>query len=171
LRSLQRALNKDDHSRRILPSDNEAPPLFSGDESDDDTQAGYIYVLRSLSDHPFIAANRDVIHKIGVTGGEVKSRIGNTKNDPTYLLAEVEIVETYKLANLNPRRLEKVLHEFFAQARLDVELLDRFGGSVEPREWFLAPLPMIRKAIQMLIEGNIEGLRYDPEKADIVRDE
>lgn len=170
LRSLQRALNKDERSRRILASDNEAPPLFSDDENDDDTQSGYIYVLRSLSDNPFIADNREVIHKIGVTGGDVKKRIANAKKDPTYLLADVEVVETYKLANLNPKRLEKLLHQFFADARLDVELHDRFGGSVEPREWFLVPLPVIRKAIQMLIKGDIEGARYESAKADIVCD-
>lgn len=167
LRSLQRALNKDESSRRILASDNEAPPLFSDDENDDDTQSGYIYVLRSLSDNPFIADNRDVIHKIGVTGGDVKKRIANAKKDPTYLLADVEVIETYKLANLNPKRLEKLLHQFFAEARLDVELHDRFGGSVEPREWFLVPLPVIQKAIDLLVNGQLEGKRYDPKIADI----
>ncbi len=72
LRSLQRALNKDKASRRITEPD--FGPLFSRAEEEDDLATGYIYVLRSKSDHPFVAEHRSVIHKIGVTGGDVKSR-------------------------------------------------------------------------------------------------
>ena len=58
-------------------------------------------MLRSKSDHPTIAANRDVIHKIGVTGGVVETRIANAKLDPTFLMAEVEVIATYELYNIN----------------------------------------------------------------------
>jgi hypothetical protein len=167
LRSLQRALNKDKASRRITEPD--FGPLFSGEESEDDLPTGYIYVLRSKSEHPFVAEHRSVIHKIGVTGSDVKSRITNAKKDPTYLLADVEIVATFKLANINRKRLEALLHKFFAKARLDLELKDRFGSQVEPREWFLIPLTVIEEAIQKLIEGTISDYQYDPQKAEIVR--
>lgn len=166
VRSLQRALNKDKASRRI--TDPDLGPLFSDDEEEDDLPAGYIYVLRSKSEHPFVAENRSVIHKIGVTGGDVKSRIGNAKKDPTYLLADVEIVANFKLANINRKRLESLLHRFFATARLDFELKDRFGFQVEPREWFLVPLPVIEEAIQKLMDGTIENFRYDPESARLI---
>ncbi len=126
LRSLQRALNKDKASRRITEPD--LGPLFSDAEEADDLPTGYIYVLRSKSEHPFIAEHRSVIHKIGVTGGDVKSRIVSAKKDPTYLLADVEIVATFKLANINRKRLEALLHKFFGKARLDLELKDRFGS-------------------------------------------
>jgi hypothetical protein len=166
LRSLQRALNKDKTSRRITASD--FGPLFSEKVEADDLPTGYIYVLRSKSEHPFVAQNRSVIHKIGVTGGEVKSRIAHAKKDPTYLLAEVEIVATFKLANINRKRLEALLHKFFGSARLDLELKDRFGSQVEPKEWFLVPLPVIEEAIEKLMQGSIENFRYDPETARIV---
>jgi hypothetical protein len=98
LRSLIRAMYKDETSRFI--TDTDQGPLFSGDlADDDDDQSGTIYVLRSQSDHPTIAANREVIHKIGVTGNDVKIRIANAKNEATFLLAGVEVVATYKLAN------------------------------------------------------------------------
>lgn len=129
---------------------------------------GFIYVLRSKSENPFIAQNRTVIHKIGVTGGDVKSRIGGAKKDPTYLLADVEIVATFKLANINRKRIEALLHKFFSKARLDLELKDRFGGQVEPREWFLVPFPVIEEAIQKLMDGTIENFRYDPASARVV---
>jgi len=166
LRSLQRALNKDKNSRRI--SDPNLGPLFSSAEEEDDLPTGYIYVLRSKSDHPFVAQNRLVLHKIGVTGGDVKARIANAKKDPTYLLAEVEIVATFKLANINRKRLEALLHKFFGKARLDLELKDRFGFQVEPREWFLVPLAVIEEAIEKLKDGTIENFRYDPESARLV---
>jgi T5orf172 domain len=166
LRSFQRALYKDKTSRRISTPDH--GPLFSQEEDEGDSHSGFIYVLRSRSDHPFISANREVIHKIGVTGGEVKKRIANARKDPTFLLAEVEIMETYKLANIDRSRLERLLHRFLAPARLDLELKDRFDFGIEPQEWFLAPLPVIREVIERLMDGSIENCRYDPKSAQIV---
>ncbi|HEY8747751.1 MAG TPA: hypothetical protein VIM11_07245, partial [Tepidisphaeraceae bacterium] len=90
LRSLQRALYKDERNRRVLKPDVEAASLFSDAIEEGDLATGWIYVLRSQSEHPFVAQNRDVLHKIGVTGGDVKSRVANAKKDPTYLLADVE---------------------------------------------------------------------------------
>lgn len=167
LRSLQRALNKDKASRRLITPD--LGPLFSGEAEDGDLAAGFIYVLRSLSDDPFIAENRTVIHKIGVTGSDVKTRIANARKDPTYLMADVEIVATYKLANINRKRIESLLHGFFSPARLDVELKDRFGSHVEPREWFLVPLPAVQEAIQKVIDETIDDFIYDPKAAQLLR--
>lgn len=166
VRSLQRALNKDKASRRI--TDPDLGTLFSDDAEEDDLPTGYIYVLRSKSEHPFVAKNRSVIHKIGVTGGHVKSRIAKAKKDPTYLLADVEIVATFKLANINRKRLEALLHKFFASARLDLELKDRFGSQVEPREWFLVPLPAIEGAIERIKAGNVSDFQYDPKTAGLI---
>ena len=165
LRSLQRALNKDKASRRITTPD--LGPLFSQGEAEDDVQTGYIYVLRSQSEDPFIAEHRSVIHKIGVTGSDVKKRIANAKKEPTYLLADVEIVATYKLANINRTKLEALLHKFFDSARIDVELHDRFGISVQPREWFLVPLEVIEEVIEKLQKGTLDQFQYDPKTASL----
>lgn len=165
VRSLQRALNKDKASRRITEPD--LGPLFSDEEEEGDQQTGSIYILRSMSEHSFVAEHRSVIHKIGVTGGDVKARIANAKKDPTYLLSGVEIVATFKLSNINRKKLEALLHKFFGSARLDLELKDRFGSQVEPKEWFLVPLDAIEEAIQKLKEGSIGSFRYDSKKAQI----
>jgi T5orf172 domain len=168
LRSLQRALNKDKASRRITNPDLSSLPLFSSQvAAADDLATGYIYVLRSQSDHPFIAEHRSIIHKIGVTGGDVKSRIANAKKDPTYLLADVEIVATFKLANINGQKLEALLHKVFDNARLELALPDRFGIPVQPREWFLVPLGVIETAIEKIKEGTIDQFRYDPKIASL----
>jgi len=166
MRSLQRALNKDAAGRRI--TDPAAGPLFSDIAGDDDTESGTIYVLRSRSTDPRIAENRDLIHKIGVTGGKIETRIANAVNDATYLLADVESVATYELFNINRVRLEALLHRFFADARLDLEISDRFGKLVRPREWYLVPLDVIDAVVKAVQDGSISTLKYDPALAALV---
>src|SRR3546814_274709 len=114
-----------------------AGPLFGSTWEEDDIASGTIYVLRSLSDHPFVSEHRQLIHKIGVTGGKVETRIANAEKDATYLLAAVEVVATYKLADINRTKLENLFHRIFAPAQLDLTIQDRFGHPVRPREWFL----------------------------------
>jgi Meiotically Up-regulated Gene 113 (MUG113) protein len=165
LRSLQRALYKDDAGRRI--TDPNAGPLFGSNAEDEDLESGTIYVLRSNSQHPDIAPYRDLIHKIGVTGGDVETRIANAALDATYLLADVEIVATYKLFNINRSKLENLLHRVFAAARLDVTIEDRFGHPVRPKEWYLVPLPVIDKVVDKVRDGSITKFEYDPQTASL----
>jgi hypothetical protein len=167
LRSLQRALYKDETSRRV--SEPTAGPLFSAEAADGDLASGTIYVLRSKSDHPAVAANRDILHKIGVTGGDVGRRIANAKLDPTFLMAEVEIVASYELYNINRTKLENVIHRVFDPARLDIEIKDRFGNPVIPREWFLVPVFVVDEAVERIKDGTITGYTYDPRTASLRR--
>src|SRR5208283_3406166 len=95
-----------------------------------------VYVLRSKSDDPVVAAHRDVLHKIGVTGGDVWRRIANARLDPTFLMA-------------------------------DVEIKDRFGQPITPREWFLVPLFVIDEAVERIKDGTITGYVYDPKTASV----
>jgi len=166
--SLVRALYKDESSRRITEPD--AGPLFSETWEDDDIESGTIYVLRSLSEHPFVAEHRELIHKIGVTGGKVETRIANAEHDSTYLLAKVEVVATYKLAGINRTRLENLFHRLFAPARLSITINDRFGHPVQPEEWFLVPLHLIDEAVLRIRDGSITEVIYDPKTARLVRD-
>lgn len=167
MRSLQRALHKDESGRRV--TDPVAGPLFADQATEDDLASGTIYVLRSKSDDPQIAASRDVLHKIGVTGGKVETRIANAKVDPTFLLADVEIIATYKLSNINRTKLENLIHRIFDPARLNIEIKDRFGNPVIPREWFLVPLFVIDEAVERIKDGTITIYRYDPKEARLVR--
>lgn len=165
-RSLQRALHRDEAGRRILEAS--AGPLFAGQAADGDEASGTIYVLRSKADIPFIAENRNLVHKIGVTTGKVESRIAGARMDPTFLMAEVGIVATYSLYYIDRAKLEKLIHRIFAPARLAIEIEDRFGNPVVPREWFLAPLDVIDKAVEKIREGTITRYRYDPASASLV---
>jgi T5orf172 domain len=166
MRSLQRSLHKDEAGRRITePS---AGPLFEAVSDHNDTESGTIYVLRSLSNEPAIGSNRDLIHKIGVTGGKVEERIANAKLDATYLLADVEVIATYELFNINRAKLEKLIHRFFTPARIDLEIPDRFGNLVRPREWYLVPLAIIDEAVAKIRDGSVVNYSFDPKSASLV---
>jgi hypothetical protein len=166
LRSFQKALYKDEAGRRI--SDPNAGPLFADTLEDEDIESGTIYVLRSKSDNSYIAEHREVIHKIGVTGGKVETRIADAVNDATYLLADVEVIATYKLAGINRIKLENLIRRIFASAQLDLEITDRFGKPVKPREWFVVPLSIIDEAVNRIKDGSITSYVYDPKKAKLV---
>ncbi len=130
--------------------------------------SGTIYVLRSESEHPTIQKNRDVIHKIGVTGGKVETRISNAKLDPTFLMADVKVVATYELYNINRTKLEHILHKFFESSKLDIQINDRFGNPVVPKEWFLVPLFIIDEVVEKIKDGTISKYSYDMESATLV---
>lgn len=167
LRSMQRALYKDEAGRRI--TDPSVGPLFGHEAEEDDLDSGTIYVLRSKSDHPDVANHRDLIHKVGVTGAAVETRIAHAMNDATYLLAAVEIVATYKLFNINRTKLENLLHRVLAPARLDLTIEDRFGQPVQPREWYLVPLSIIDEVVAKVRDGSITDFIYEPKTATLIR--
>jgi Meiotically up-regulated gene 113 len=163
MRSLQRSLNKDEAGRRI--TEPTAGPLFSDQTIDGDEASGTIYVLRSKADHPLVAENRELVHKIGVTNMSVEKRIAGAQLQPTFLMANVEIVATYELYNINRTKLENLIHRIFEPARLEIEIMDRFGRPVVPREWFLVPLFVINEAVERIKDGTISGYVYDPQGA------
>jgi hypothetical protein len=163
LRSLQRALHKDDAGRRLTESN--PGPLFSDVWEPEDKSTGTIYVLRSLSKLPYIAQHRGIIHKIGVTSGRIEDRIRNAANESTYLFADVEVVVTYKLSGINRSKLEALLHRVFAKARLDVDIDDGFGRVVKPEEWFLLPLHVIDEAVERIRDGSLANVIYDTGQA------
>ena len=168
LRSLQRAFYDDPAARR-LASPESGQLSIGGEFETDDVESGTIYVLRSLSDHPYVAQHRNIIHKVGVTGGRVEARIANAENEATYLLAKVEVVATYKLAGINRIRMEKLFHRLFASARLNITISDRFGHPVQPEEWFLVPLFVIDEAVTRIKDGSITDYVYDPKTAKLVK--
>jgi len=172
LRSLATQLYKDPNGRRI--SDSEAGVLFNPRPTTTTAAApegritGCIYVVKSLSPSAEISRLDGHLFKIGFTTGQFEDRIRNAKDDPTFLLAPVYPVRTYDAIDLNTNKFENLMHRFFAEARLDIEITDRFGKPFRPREWFLLPLPIIEEGIQMLLDGSIIRHRYDATTVSIV---
>lgn len=106
-------------------------------------------------------AIHDVLHKIGVTGGRVEDHICNAEKDPTYPLAPVEVVATWKLANIRRFKFEQTIHRIFGAATLQVRIQDWFGNAVEPREWFIVPLQVIDEVIVRIQNESITDFVYD----------
>lgn len=167
LRSLQRALYKDEGGRRV--TEPTAGPLFEAEQADERLKSGTLYVLRSCSPHPEVATHRDLIHKIGITGGSVEARIAGARDDPTYLLDDVEVVATYTLHDVQPRRLEALIHRVLGNVRFNIEIADRFGRTVRPREWFLVPLPIVDEIVTRVGDGTLAGKVYDAAAVALVQ--
>jgi len=140
--------------------------MFSHIESNDN-EVGYIYVLKSKSIDERITSI-DNLFKIGYSKNEVENRIKNAENEPTYLMAPVKIVASWKCYNMNPQKLEQLLHVFFGATCLNIDVIDNNGKRCIPREWFIVPLNIIEQAIELIINGNIVNYRYDKSLEKII---
>jgi hypothetical protein len=140
----------------------EVPDILS-----DDVVSGYIYVLRSLSEDPQITAIKD-LHKIGFTRDSVGLRIKNAEKSPTYLMAPVDVVASYRTYNLKASALENLLHRVFAEVRLNMTQADRKGRDYDPSEWFVVPRTVIDQAIDLIISGKIVRYVYDAKAQKLV---
>jgi hypothetical protein len=157
LRSLARELYKD--GRRVTIHEDRLLDGLKGIESDD-KETGCIYILKSHSQRPEIQSINH-LYKIGFSRVPIQKRIKNASQEPTYLMAPVSEIASYQCFNLNPQKLELLLHTFFASVCLNIDVLDGNGQRHTPREWFVAPLQVINQAIELLISGNIVNYRYD----------
>lgn len=166
LSSFRKALADDPTSRAIHRHGMGAlDPDWEADRID---LTGTVYVLRSKSNEPQIVEVRNILLKIGVTTQEVRRRIADARNDPTFLLAPVEVVATYNLVNLSWRKVEGLLHRFFDAARpRDLWITDRFGRKVYPREWFYVLPEHVSRAVQAIKDGTLHQIEYDPETQSI----
>ena len=137
-------------------------------EENKNNAVGYIYVLRSKSDNTVIQDIKD-LYKIGMTEDTVEKRIANAENDPTYLMAPVEIIEKYKITgNYNTQKVESIIHRFFADARMELSITDKSGREYSPSEWYVVPIEAIREAIDLLNTGDIVNFIYDTHSQKIV---
>lgn len=134
---------------------------------DADVATGYIYVLRSLSDDPQIA-DLPELYKIGFSRGPVQKRVARAVHEPTYLMAPVEIIASYRTYNLKTSALEHLLHRLFADTRLHVGQIGKDGRTYEPSEWFRVPLAVVNQAIDLIISGEIVNYVYDSDARQLV---
>jgi T5orf172 domain len=126
----------------------------------EDKETGFIYVLKSKSEKEEIKSLKN-LYKIGYSTVNVEERIKNAAHEPTYLMANVQVVMTYKCYNMNPQKFEQLMHTFFGEVCLNVDVFDDDGKRYTPREWFIAPLGVIEEAVDLLVDGRIFGYVYD----------
>lgn len=157
LRSLGKGLYEDgyfvsEHEDRVLDKLSQI--------NSEDKQNGYIYILKSLSSDDRIVTKKN-LYKIGFSTTDIETRIKNAKKDPTYLMAEVQTVSAYEVYNVNPHKLEQLIHKFFSNSCLNIDIIDDSGNLHRPREWFIAPLEVIEEAVELIISGEIVNYHYD----------
>lgn len=138
--------------------------------TDEDEASGYIYILKSQSENDHIKTMKN-LYKIGFSKTDVKERIKNAKNEPTYLMAPVTLVGAYQCFNMNPQKLEQLLHRFFGNSCLNIDIFDQEGNRYTPREWFIAPLEVIEDAIRLILSGEIVNHYYDNRAETIIAKE
>lgn len=135
--------------------------------NEDDLEAGYIYILKSLSTKEEISSIKN-LYKIGYSTNSVEQRIKNASQQPTYLMADVRLVMSYKCYNMNPQKFEQLIHNFFGNSCLNIDVFDKEGNRYTPREWFIAPVGIIDQAIHLIISGDIVKYKYDSKNEEIV---
>lgn len=134
----------------------------SGLVKEEDVESGWIYVLKTKSTKSELVGIKD-LYKIGFSSSSVDDRIKNAKNEATYLFADVKKIATYKVYNRNADKLENLLHRFFANACLDIDLFNEKGQRLNPREWFVVPFEVIEETIQLILNESIVNYEYDTE--------
>lgn len=166
LRSFARTLYRAKEGARIVPKDYQTNPEWH-DITEEDQETGRIYILKSLSEETRIEDLKN-LYKIGFTTGRVEDRIRNAQTDPTYLMAPVEIIASYKCLNMNTQKLEHLIHRFFGEVKLDMSFKAVDGTSYVPSEWYVVQLNVLDRVINLIINGEIVHYRYDSGLGDIV---
>lgn len=161
LQTLRKNVVSDGYGVTDLESETESQFCQQKGRDEGDIVTGYIYVLRSCSELPEIAGQPD-LYKIGFTTNSVEERIANAANDPTYLMAPVEIVASYKVVNLNSQKFEELIHKVLRTVQLAVKVRDADGVEHQPREWFVVPLGIVEQLIARIVDGSIVDYVYNP---------
>lgn len=169
LRSFQKELYN--NGSTVIGTNEESLEIFNqnlGQLTEADNVTGYVYILSSLSDDPRIQ-NLKNLYKIGYCTTSVEERIKNADKDPTFLMASVKIISTYKIFNQSPKKIEDIIHYFFRDRCLDIKVADNSRLNRNPKEWYVVPIGIIEQSIQLIINNEIAKYRYDFDNNEIVK--
>ena len=162
LQTLRKNVVGDGYAISELQEEMDAQFFNNSDITTEDKVTGYIYILSSLSDNPVVKKEKK-LYKIGFTTNSVEQRIANAENDPTYLMAPVKIVATYKVVNMNSQMFEDLVHQLLMPVQFQVTVFDEQGKEHQPQEWFVVPLPVVDVIIKKIMDGTIVGFTYNPQ--------
>ena len=134
----------------------------------EDKVTGFIYVLKSLSKDPRIHDQKN-LYKIGFSTNKVEERVANAEHEPTYLMAPVKIVSTYKIVNMNSHKFETLLHQVIENVNFKITVNDDNGQPHEATEWYVVPLDIVDVIIQKIMDGSIIEYTYNPREECLER--
>lgn len=169
LQTLRKNVVGDGYAISELQEEVDSQFFSNNDIAADDNVTGYIYVLSSLSENPEVKAEKN-LYKIGFTTNSVEQRIANAEKEPTYLMAPVKIVATYKVINLNSQKFEDLVHQLLKHVQFQVTVFDDKGIEHQPKEWFIVPLPVVDVIIKKIMDGTIVGYTYNPQMECLMRE-
>ena len=162
LQTLRKNVVGDGYAISELQEEVDAQFFNNSDITTEDKVTGYIYVLSSLSGNPVIKQEKN-LYKIGFTTNSVEQRVANAEKDPTYLMAPVKIVATYKVVNMNSQMFEDLVHQLLMSVQFQVTVFDEQGKEHQPQEWFVVPLPVVDVIIKKIMDGSVVGFNYNPQ--------
>ena len=162
LQTLRKSVVGDGYAISEIQEETNSHFFSNKDIVTDDNVTGYVYVLSSLSDNPAVKDEKN-LYKIGFTTNTVEQRVANAETDPTYLMAPVKIVATYKVVNLNSQKFEDLVHQLLKHVQFQVTVFDEKGIEHQPQEWFIVPLPVVDVIIKKIMDGTIVGYTYNPQ--------
>ena len=164
-RSLARALYKDPHGRIVIPSGAETAILVGegGGSTRNMRETGCVYILSSETKAPALAEmkRRGMLHKIGFSTQDVLDRIRGAEKDPTYLEAPVKLEANIRCFNLDPRKMESLIHAFLVNQRISMKLYTSTGKAYVPREWYNVDLDTALEVARHIVDGTIMEYRMD----------
>lgn len=160
LQTLRKSVVGGGYAITELQEEMESRFFTNEDITSGDKVMGYIYVLSSLSDNPTIKNQKD-LYKIGYSTNSVEERISNAAHEPTYLMAPVKIVATYKVVNLHSQKFEDMVHQILKPVQFHVTVVDDNGAPHEPKEWFVVPLNVVDIIIARIMDSSILGYTYN----------
>lgn len=160
LQTLRKNVVSDGYAITPKAEDIEHGFFSNNDIGEQDLVTGYIYVLRSLSEEQTIKSQQN-LYKIGFSTTAVEERIANAANEPTYLMAPVEIVASYKVVNLHSQRFEDMIHQILKPVQFHLTVFDHKGEEHHPKEWFVVPLNVVDVIIEKILDGSIVDYTYN----------
>ncbi len=160
LQTLRKSVMTDGYVISATTDEIEKSYFVGEDLEENDKVTGYVYVLSSLSENEEIKRQKD-LYKIGFSRNLVEIRTANAEHEPTYLMAPVKIVSTYKVVNMNSQKFENLIHQFLKSVQFHVTVIDDNGREHEPKEWFVVPLNIIDIIVDKIVDGSIVHYVYN----------
>lgn len=159
MRSLARAIYKDQNGRQILLNDdNVLGQMFS--QNLDVLPSGYIYIAQMEQPKPELTQFKN-LYKIGFTRNSVTTRLDGCEDDIAFLESKVRVVASIECKNMDPHVFERMIHTFFAAQRLNMMLKAKDGKMYKPQEWFNVDLETILEVAERIIDKSIIHFRMD----------
>lgn len=129
----------------------------------DHVPTGHVYVAKTRSTDESLNGFSN-LHKIGYTSQIPTARVASAESQSTFFYSPADLVDSYEMPNEYAKLLEKILHQFFSEVRVDVQFED---GPVAT-EWFDVPSQAVTEAIELVQTGQLTNYRYNPSTQKIV---